>query len=327
MLDARPWRAATEDALYGPAGFYLANRPAAHFRTSVHTGSGRFAEAIAALLDRVDTALQHPARLDFVDVGAGGGELLAAVSELLETSLAGRVRLTGVELRPRPSGLSPAIGWGPRIPALTGLLLANEWLDNVPVDVVERDDAGNDRVVLVTPTTGAETLGPVVTGADASWLARWWPLSQPGDRAEIGAPRDAAWAGAAGRVRRGLAVAIDYGHLAATRPAGGTLTGYRSGRQVPPVPDGSCDVTAHVAVDAVAALGGELHQQRDVLRALGVTGARPARAEASSDPLGYLRALAAASAGAELTDPAGLGAFWWLFHPVGIALREDGVAF
>ena len=281
----------------------------------MHTGSGRFAEAIASLLDRVDAALDHPDPLDLVDVGAGGGELLAAVSERLEAPLGRRLRLTAVEVRPRPPELPSSVAWAARIPTLTGLLLANEWLDNVPVDVVERDEQGVDRLVLVDGG-GDETLGPAVTGAEAAWIARWWPLREPGDRAEIGAPREAAWGAAVARVQRGLAVAVDYGHLEEDRPFAGTLTGYRNGRQVSPVADGSCDLTAHVAMDAVAEPGGELHRQRDVLRALGVTGARPPREQASSDPSGYLRALAAASTGTELTDPAGLGGFWWLFNRV-----------
>jgi hypothetical protein len=105
---------------------------------------------------------------------------------------------------------------------------------------------------------------------------------------------------------------------------GGTLTGYRAGRQVPPVPDGSCDITAHVAMDSVAEAGGRpytLVSQRKALRALGVDGARPPLSLASTDPGGYVRALATASAAAELTDAAGLGSHWWLMHPVGITLH------
>ncbi|MGH3682901.1 MAG: SAM-dependent methyltransferase, partial [Natronosporangium sp.] len=39
---------------------------------------------------------------------------------------------------------------------------------------------------------------------------------------------------------------------------------------------------------------------------------------AHQDPAGYLRRLADAGAGAELTDPAGLGGHWWLLQPVEI---------
>ncbi|NEB14147.1 hypothetical protein G3I32_35875, partial [Streptomyces coelicoflavus] len=55
----------------------------------------------------------------------------------------------------------------------------------------------------------------------------------------------------------------------------------------------------------------------EVLRALGVTGARPPLALASTDPAAYVRALAGASQAAELTARGGLGDFWWLLQPVG----------
>lgn len=316
-----------DQALYGPDGFFRAGAgPAAHFRTSVHA-SPLFAAAIAQLLDRIDAALDHPPRLDVVDVGAGRGELLTALLTSAPPHLAGRLRLTAVEVAPRPEDLHPAIGWRAEPPfRVVGLLLATEWLDNVPLDVAEVDHAGMIRQVRVDPLTGAETLGPRVDAAGAFWLSRWWPLAgrPPGTRAEIGWTRDSAWADAVASVARGCALAVDYGHLRRSRPPGGTITGYRHGRQVSPVPDGSCDLTAHVAMDAVAAAGGApftLVSQRDALRALGVDGARPPLARATTDPAGYLRDLAAASAAAELTDPAGLGGHWWLLHTVGIEVR------
>ena len=164
-----------------------------------------------------------------------------------------------------------------------------------------------------------ETLPARVTGLllATEWLERWWPLAS-GTVAEIGVPRDEAWRAAVSTVDRGLALCVDYGHLRATRPAVGTLCGYRYGRQVPPVPDGSCDLTAHVAVDALATPRSTLMRQRDALRALGVTADRPPRALAGTDPAGYARALADATGAAELTDPAGLGGHFWLLEPVGI---------
>ncbi len=116
------------------------------------------------------------------------------------------------------------------------------------------------------------------------------------------------------RVDRGLAVAVDYGHVQADRRT--TLTGYRNGQQVPPVPDGSCDLTAHVAVDAcAAATGARLTTQRDALSALGLTAERPDRELATAD---YLAGLQRAGQAAELLDPRGLGGFSWLVQPVGI---------
>ncbi|WP_129844067.1 SAM-dependent methyltransferase [Streptomyces sp. RFCAC02] len=306
-----------ERALYGPGGFFVREAPGAHFRTSVHA-SGLFARAVAELLARVDTALGHPAELAFTDLGAGRGELVTGVLAALPPAVRRRVRAYAVERAARPDGLGPDIEWCARPPAgATGLLFANEWLDNVPLDVVEADAAGVVRRVLVAPDGREELAGPV-DGADAAWLRRWWWPLPPGARAEIGRTRDAAWEAAAGSLRRGVAVAVDYGHTRAGRPPYGTLTGYREGRQVPPVPDGRGDLTAHVALDACAAGGGELRTQRAALRALGVTGTRPPLALATADPAAYVRALAAAGEAAELTDPGGLGAFTWLLRPVGV---------
>jgi SAM-dependent MidA family methyltransferase len=319
------WRAAMSAALYGPDGFFLRGGagPAGHFRTSAHTAPA-FAGALLRLVERVDAALDRPQRLDLVDVGAGRGELLRALVGQAPPGLAARLRPVAVEKAPRPADLPRGIDWADAVPdGLTGVLLATEWLDNVPLDVAAVDPGGPPSYLLVEPVTGRESPGPPVTGADAEWLDRWWP-SPPdgtGQRAEIGRPRDEAWAAAVSAVRRGLALAVDYGHTRESRPPAGTLTAYRAGRQVAPVPDGSCDITAHVAIDAVAQAGAApytLVSQRTALRALGVDGARPPLALASSDPIGYVRALGAASVAAELTDPAGLGGHWWLLHPVDI---------
>jgi SAM-dependent MidA family methyltransferase len=320
----RGWRAATEAALYGPGGFYRRPEgpgPGGHFRTSVHA-SPLFAGAVARLLCKVDEALGRPAALDFVDMAAGRGELVSQVLAALPVEVATRARGYAVEVADRPAGLDEGITWLSEPPArITGLLFANEWLDNVPLEVAEVDGAGVARLVLVR-RDGTERLGEPVADAEAAWLARWWPLPpEEGLRAEIGLPRDTAWTSAVAHVERGLAVAVDYAHTARTRPPFGTLTGFREGRETAPVPDGSCDITAHVALDACAARtipAARLLAQRDALHALGLTGARPPLALASSDPSAYVRALANAGEAAELTATGGLGDFGWLLQPVGI---------
>lgn len=315
----RTWRAATEAALYGPGGFYhRPEGPAGHFRTSVHA-SPLYAGAVAELLRRVDAALGHPAELVLTDLGAGRGELVTGVLAHCPPGLAARLRPYAVERAARPAGLDGRILWRDAPPeGVTGLLFANEWLDNVPLDVVETDGAGTPRQVLVQKD-GEELPGDPVSGADADWLARWWPVegAPPGSRAEIGRTRDEAWARAVGTLRAGLAVAVDYAHERESRPPFGTLTGFRDGREVRPVPDGSCDITAHVALDACAGPGARLTNQRDALRALGVDGGRPPLSLASADPAAYVRALGAAGEAGELTAPGGLGSFGWLLQPVG----------
>jgi SAM-dependent MidA family methyltransferase len=291
-----PWRRAWESALYGADGFYVREAPHDHFRTSV-TASPLFATAVQALAARVDDALGHPDPFDLVDVGAGRGELLHALSDVPS-----RWRLTAVERAPDPG---TGLRWRSDVPAVTGLLLAHELLDVVALDVVE-----DGRLVLVDGA-GVEVLGSPVPPEVAAWCARWWPGS---GRVECGLARDQAWTALVARVERGLAVAVDYGHVAPDRRP--TLTGYRRGRAVQPVPDGSCDLTAHVALDScAAATGARLLRQREVLQELGLTGTVPAWGD---DAAGYAAALQHASQAAALLDPAGLGGFGWLVRAVGV---------
>jgi SAM-dependent MidA family methyltransferase len=279
------FREGWEAALYGPDGFYRRERPAAHFRTSVHA-SALFGQAVARLAREVRAA-------EVVDIGSGSGEL----GEVL-----------------RSEGLSVVeVELDDELPAsITGLAIANEWLDNVPCDLAELDEYGVPRYLLADLS-----LGDVVSGNDRVWLDEWWPLREPGDRAEIGLSRDQAWASVVERLAEGgVAVAIDYGHVRAGRPPYGTVTGFRAGRECDPVLDGSCDVTAHVALDS---LGGSLVLQRDALRALGVSAARPSLELAQTEPLRYVAELSSAGEAAELLDPSGLGGFGWVWTATGEA--------
>lgn len=289
-------------SLYGPAGFFVRNRPADHFRTSV-TASPLFAQAIARLVTQADRALGQPDRLTVVDVGAGRGELLTRLLALLTPN--DRIEAVAVELAPRPDGLDPRIAWRREPPErFEGVLLAMEWLDNVPLDRAELGDDG----ILRYPETGE-----LLDDADRAWIDQWWPLTEPGEIAEIGRRRDEAWRAVLGRIGRGLALAVDYGHTRSDRRP--TLTGYLDGRQIPPRFDGSSDITAHVAIDSIAAsaaVGVHVERQREALRALGIDGARPPLDLASDDPVRYVRELARASQAADLTDPAGLGDHWWV---------------
>jgi SAM-dependent MidA family methyltransferase len=294
--DARPWQDAWSDALYGEHGFYRRPEgPAGHFRTAAHAAPGEVAAAVARLAAEAGcTAV--------VDVGAGRGELLRALHALGPASQV--TELHGVEVAARPPRLPAEVRWSRRVPRVPdALVVAWELLDVVPCPVLEVDDEGVPRVVLVEPASGRERLGPPASAADLAWCASWWPPGglEPGDRIEVGRPRDKAWASlvaAAAIAGGGLLLAVDYSHAAAARPPLGSLTGFRAGRAVPPRPDGSGDVTAHVALDAVAAAGEAagatttlLTRQDDALRALGVTRR-------------------------ELLDPGSLGGFGWLVQCV-----------
>jgi SAM-dependent MidA family methyltransferase len=338
---ALPWQMAWQVALYGPAGFYTrAEGPAGHFRTAGHAAANLLAGALVRL---AGAAGCHAV----LDVGAGRGELLAALA-----AAGPALRLHGVDVVPRPAGLPPGVGWSVATPAADGsrclpddvpddlldgvLVLGWELLDVVPCPVLEVDGDGVPRTVLVD-RDGVECLGDLPATADLEWCARWWPLAgaAPGSRAEVGSARDALWSGIAAGVHRGLLLAVDYAHTAADRPPAGSLAGFRSGRQVPPAPDGGCDITAHLSVDAAAAAAAAagagpatLIAQREALLALGVSARVVAplsgcEGSPGRSPVGLLADLARAGQAAELLDPGGLGGFTWCAQGVAIECPEE----
>jgi len=296
--------------------FWARTTPGDHFATSA---GDVLADAMAEVVRAVDDRLGAPADFTVIDIGAADGAFLASVRERC-AELANRARWVAVDVR---EGFVPGVeGVAAEMPddvpgtPIRGVVMAHEWLDEIPVDIVERDADGLDRLVLVG-TAGAERLGPSLddevacarVGVDAAatreWMRRWWPLRDPGDRAEVGLARDAAWSWMTGLVRQGLALAVDYGHCRPERLdalRGGTLTGYRGGRVVAPMPDGTVGITAHVAVDACQAAVPRttLTWQRDEVASASL----PDRAS----PADVERYFAAQ----RLRQTAGLGGFAWL---------------
>jgi SAM-dependent MidA family methyltransferase len=322
-VDPLPWRQAWHTALYAAGlGFYVTRGgPAAHFTTATHGVTGAvLAEGFLRLWS--STYGDRPPSV-VVDVGAGRGELATHLLHALHHIDSGQnaPRVIAVDVVDRPEGLDARIEWvrspgGDQLPPELAvaslddaLVLAHEWLDVVPCDIAEVDGEGRLRLVLVDPQSGAESLGPELAPADAAWCQANWPPQFPGERVEIGASRESAWLNLVGTLRSGLAVAVDYGHVAPARPRTGTLTGYRTGSLTEPLPDGSCDLTAHVAMDTLAA--DTLATQRDQLRDLGLRGETPEHGLAARDPMAYLRGLERAGAEAELIRRGGFGDFWW----------------
>ena len=274
------WREAWTAAAYGPGGFYARGEaPAAHFRTSVHA-SPLFAGAVLGAAAPGGRGAR-PAR------PAGPGRRRRRPG-----------RAAGRRGWPRPTRRGPAAAARGRGRALVGRR-AYRGPGRRRAAVGDRA-AGRQRVAGRRPArrgradrgtapascwstpTGAESTGGPPAGPDAGLAG---PVVAAGRRAATGprsaAAADEAWAAAVGRLDRGVAVAVDYGHEA-DRPAGGRHADRlpRPAGQVPPVPDGSCDLTAHVALDAVAAAGRaagagdtRLDDQRAALRALGVDAA------------------------------------------------------
>ena len=332
------WRAEWWEATLAPDGFWYRERPGDHFRTSVGDARDRAMTAAFArtLLDRVTAALhenhgsgtpthRNGARntlLGMVDLGAADGSLLREVA---------RQRpgwsLHGVDVRPAPAGLPAGTAWtravwdvrtsrwtdpdglptgAPWAEAIRGpmVVVAHEWLDDLPCHVARRSPGGWELLGPNGPT------GEAPAAEEAAWLDAW-----AGDAriAEVGLTRDLAWAAiAAGLAPGSVLVAVDYGHLRETRPPEGCLLGYRDGRLVDPVPDGRTDITAPVAVDALTAAVERVPgvRRRLVARQCEVVGApNPGAAEGSA-----LDRLVGANRRRVLGDPTRLGANWWLVH-------------
>jgi SAM-dependent MidA family methyltransferase len=254
--NARSWFDAWLESAYGADGFWRRHWPDEHFRTA-SASSPMFAEAVAAVSQRIGVDA-------VVDVGAGRGDLLTGLAATAA------LRLAGIDVRSRPEALPTTVDWAEDLWDVryarwtTGqadsllsaddsvLIIAAEWLDDLPCPVVHQEADGWREVVV--DEGGNERPGPRLTGADLEWADRWWPSGQ---RAEIGATRDRAWAALATVVRRrgGGLLLVDYGHDRERRPAEGSFAAYRDGRQVPPMPSTEMNLTAHVSLDAVRAAG------------------------------------------------------------------------
>lgn len=268
-----PWSVAWRRSASGPDGFYRSVRGRAedHFTTAVMEHDHVAREVVAIATPTMHTLASTGVRLAVTDVGAADGTLLRQLMRVWPDELREITDWRGIDLRDRPRDLDPAVTWiagdimevAARIEAAPGLVVAHELLDDVPCDVVEPDDDGALRLVLVDPSSGHESIGYAPSDEIRQWCAAWWPRAEPAARIEVGLQRDAAWVAIRSLVTEGMAIAIDYGHVLPDRAAGrwdgGTLAGYLDRRSTRPVPDGSCNISAHVALDACAAAAPAAH--------------------------------------------------------------------
>lgn len=263
-----------------------------------------------------------------IEAGAGRGALAAAVRAAgfdgryvcVERSPALRAaaaeRVPGVEVVDRL----------PEVPS-EGVVLANELLDNIPFDLLERGPEGWLEV-RVDPGP-AEELVPA-SGDDAALAGRLAPDGPVGGRVPLQRGATAWLRSALGVVQRGRVVVVDYVDTTpslARRPWLDWVRTYRAhGRGVHPLEaPGTQDVTCEVAVDQLAALVRPPDRDRSQAEWLRAHGIDDLVAEARATwheraALGDLAALRARSRVGEadaLTDPAGLGAFRVLEWVVG----------
>lgn len=314
-----------ELALYGPGGFYeeppVGER--GHFVTSPHVHAV-FGSLLASGLSAMWERLGRPDPFDVVDIGAGDGTLAA---QLLEGFHELPVRYTAVE---RSAGSRERLA---RLPVgvvaaleeveqdLTGCVVANELLDNLPFHRVRRTARG---LVEVRVAVEGERLAEVEAGCPPE-LEQATPDLRPGQEAAVSLEALELVRRIAGLLSRGYVLLIDYGD-ASGRPAG-PVHGYRGHQVVAEVlaEPGSTDITAGVDFRAVSAEAARLGltvlgpvDQRTALTALGYLRwseqerARQADLLRGGEGSEAARTWAARSRASLLVDPAGLGRLQWL---------------
>jgi SAM-dependent MidA family methyltransferase len=155
-LESQPFSVFMKDALYGPNGFYIrgnrAGRRGGDFITSPEVGP-LFGTVIARALDAWWIDLGSPSRFDVVECGAGPGTLarsiMAAKPQCMDA-----LRYVAVEVSAAQRALHPenieSRGTMPE-GLFTGLVLANELLDNLPFRLFVFDGAWMEAFVAQTP--------------------------------------------------------------------------------------------------------------------------------------------------------------------------------
>ena len=346
-----PFSAVMETALYDTQhGFFgsgqgSAGRRRGDFITSPEVGP-LFGAVLGRALDSWWDDLGQPDPFVVVDAGAGVGTLAVSVLAatprcapalhyvLVERSPALRERHGDhLPLAPPATSLGvPGAGDGPVVVSLaempatsfTGVVVANELLDNVPVDLLVRTgDAWGELRVGMDEAEEA-MVGHVVPASDPARVAA--------DRFAPGAPDGATipWQHRAGewvrdaldRIDAGRLVVIDYGVDRTTeladRPMGEWLRTYRGhDRAGDPLADlGTADITVEVCIDQLAAAGQpvSVRYQHEFLGAHGIDvlvaeGQRIWQERAHLGDLTAIRGRSRVTEAEALLDRSGLGGF------------------
>lgn len=316
-----------EHALYGPDGFYMTGGHAGRrgdFLTAPEVGP-LFGAVVARAVDSWWAAAGRPESFTVLEWGAGPGTLarsvLAATPDVL---VSGALRWVAVERSPAQRALHPthphfdsvAPEDAPTVEA--GVVLANELLDNLPFDIVERGPDGWTEVrVGIEDGRLVENRVAAVAAPPVASLPADAPV---GTRLPVQAAARAWLVDAIARIGRGRVVVLDYGGSSAdlVERRGGWLRTHAShgagGHWL--AEPGTCDITTDVDFDQLQQLRtADLQEsQGDWLRRHGIDElVEEGRAVwAASAAVGDLAALKARSRIREseaLIDADGMGAF------------------
>jgi SAM-dependent MidA family methyltransferase len=288
-----------------------------------------FGRAIARLAIDVWTALDRAAEFTIREHGAGSGALAAGLVEGVRAEspeLASSLGYRAVEVEPRrlkelgqrlggfvePEDGSP----------ISGLVIANEVLDALPTHRVIGTSGGAAEIFVgIVDGRLADVVGELSTPAIEARLEADHIRLADGQRAEVCLATDVWVRDAAGGLRMGLLLLIDYGHPAAALYDGrqrpdGTLAAYlrHQVHQDPYRAIGRQDLTAHVDTTAVerAARAAGLDHVATTTQGMFLAGlgAGDLLVELQTGPAASLPAyLEARSALVRMIDPAAMGGF------------------
>lgn len=301
-----------------------------------------FGRALARQLEELWERLDRPDPFTLREYGAGSGALAAAVLDGLRAAGSGLfealryepreispARIERIRLRLAETGLADHLvqhsgsagAPGPASePLLVGCVLANEFLDALPVHrlVVRSGQLREIHTVWRDGWFGDEE-GPPADRARIEPLLEGAPPLAEGQRLEV-APATREWVTeVAAELGRGVVLVIDYGASAADlygpRRRAGSLLAYRGHRVSEDPYDalGRQDLTAHVDFSMLEAAARESDlvvlgrtTQAEFLAGLDLGGLLLEEQQAARDLATYLAARAAAR---RLLDPAATGRF------------------
>ena len=283
--------------------------------------SQMFGELIGLWLVDLWRRVGAPAPVRLVELGPGRGTLLADALRAARVApdFAAAIRLHLVEINRSLRELQARVlaahrpRWHARleeVPAGPILLVANEFLDALPVRQFQRGARGRHERMVVASEDGFEfRLSP--ESVPPSLAPAAFEETEEGAIVERGPAREALVAELAGRIAEAGcgALLIDYGPE--TGPPGDTLRAVKAHRPQAVLgevgaADLSADVDFHALAAAARAAGAAAHgpvRQGDLLRALGID-ARAARLAAASDGQG---AAGIAEARDRLCEAGGMG--------------------
>lgn len=352
-LGPRPTDEVIDLALYGEGGFYGGGGGAGRrsdFLTSPEVGP-LFGAVVARALDGWWVALDRPDPFVVVEGGAGAGTLARSAMAArpvcaaalrwvcVERSAVLRAAAAAaLDVEPPAHVLGGRAGRGPLVAVVadlpagpfTGVVVANELLDNLPPVIAQRTPHGWAEVRV--DEEGGRLVEVVVPSADiARSAARWAPEAPVGERLPL-ARQAARWVERARTcLGVGWVVCIDYGAATTVELAGRGFEGWlrtyrRHGRGGGWLADlGHQDITCDVPADQLQPATVETQAAwlgRHGMQELTDAARRTWDERAAIGDLAALAARSRVSEAQALTDPSGLGAFLVLSWPAAADGRD-----